>query len=165
LIIPVAQKGGMLICLVLFAGGLVACGDDENATRSGERQEPVQEGEKRSAEIPSVDRTAFYEIATVSGSLRLSAAPVALGQANRQHGTEELVTARHRLAALRPRDPQLARLTAKLRAALAVAIRPVHGLGAVRQAARRALHATDVINAGLRSYAARHPATAALIPE
>jgi hypothetical protein len=156
----------MLISLGVFAALLIGCGDGGSATRNGERQH-VEQGasQRRSAEIPHADRTAFYEIATVSGSLRLSAAPVALGQANRQHGTEELVTARHRLAALRPRDPQLARLTAKLRAALAVAIRPVHGLGAVRQAARRALHATDVINAGLRSYAARHPATAALIPE
>jgi hypothetical protein len=156
----------MLICLSVFAAHLLGCGDGGSATRNGERQH-VEGGasQRRSAEIPNVDRTAFYEIATVSGSLRLSAAPVALGQTDRPPASQELVTARHRLAALRPRDRQLARLRAKLRAALAVALRPVHGLGAVRQAARKALHATDVINAGLRSYAARHPATAALVPE
>jgi hypothetical protein len=90
---------------------------------------------------------------------------VALGRGERLQGRRDLVAAGHRLAALRPRDRQLAALRAKLRAALAAATRPVHRPGAVRRAARGALRATDLINAGLRSYAARHPATAALIPD
>jgi len=156
----------MLICLSLFAAHLVGCGDRGSATRNGERGH-VEQGasQSRSAEIPKADRTAFYAIATISGSLRLSAAPVALGQTDRPTDRAELVAARHRVGALRPRDRQLSTLRAKLGAALAVDLRPVHGLAAVRQAARGALHATDVINAGLRSYAAHHPATAALIPD
>jgi hypothetical protein len=156
----------MLICLSVFAAHLVGCGDGGTATPNGE-QGHVEQGtsQGRPAEIPKVDRTAFYEIATVSGSLRLSAAPVALGQTDRPTNRAELAAARSRVAALRPRDRQLSTLRAKLRAALAIDLRPVHGLAAIRQAARRALHATDVINAGLRSYSARHPATAALIPD
>jgi len=156
----------MLLCLSVFAAHLVGCGDGGSATRNGERPHAERgASQRRSAEIPHADRTAFYEIATVSGSLRLSAAPVALGQTDRPTNRAELAAARSRVAALRPRDRQLSTLRAKLRAALAIDLRPVHGLAAIRQAARRALHATDVINAGLRSYAARHPATAALIPE
>jgi hypothetical protein len=156
----------MLISLSVFGVHLVGCGDGGSATRNAERQH-VEGGasQTRSAEIPPADRAAFYGIATVSGSLRLSAAPVALGQTNRLRDREELVTARRQVAALRPRDRQLARLRAKLWVALAGAIRPVHGPGAARQAARRTLRATDDINAGLRIYAARHPATAALIPD
>jgi hypothetical protein len=156
----------MLVCLSVFAAHLVGCGDGGTATPNGERQQVEQGTSQRPpAEIPKLDRTAFYGIATVSGSLRLSAAPVALGQTDRPANRAELVAARHRVAALRPRDPQLSTLRAKLSAALAIDLRPVHGLAAIRQAARRALHATGVINAGLRSYAARHPATAALIPD
>ena len=159
-----AQRSGTLVCLSIFGAHLVACGDGGSATRNGARG---QQGasQRRSAEIPKADRTAFYEIATVSGSLRLSAAPVALGRTDRPTGRAELVAARKRLAGLRPRDQQLASLRVKLRTALAFALRPVHGLPAVRQSARRALEATDVINAGLRRYAERHPATAALIPD
>jgi hypothetical protein len=156
----------MLVCLSVLATHLVGCGDGGTATPNGERQQVEQGTSQRPpAEIPKLDRTAFYGIATVSGSLRLSAAPVALGQTDRPANRAELVAARHRVAALRSRDPQLSTLRAKLSAALAIDLRPVHGLAAIRQAARRALHATDVINAGLRSYAARHPATAALIPD
>lgn len=156
----------MLVCLSVFTAHLVACGGGGSATRSGERGRAEQgASQSRSAEIPKADRTAFYAIATISGSLRLSVAPVALGQTDRPTDRAELVAARHRLAALRPRDRQLSSLGAKLGAALAAAVHPLHGRGAVRLAARRALQATDNVNAGLRSYAARHPATAALIPD
>jgi hypothetical protein len=150
-----------LICLGLFAAHLVACGDGEKSTPSGH----VQRGESEARKIPAADRTAFYAVATVSGSLRLSVAPAAIGQAKRLHDTRGLVAARQRLAALRPRNRQLAVLRTKLRAALADAVQPIRGPDAVRRVARSALRATDLINAGLRSYVRRHPAAAALIPE
>jgi hypothetical protein len=150
---PVARNGAVAICLGVLAVNLLGCGGGKDS------------GQKGAPPIPSADRAAFYGIATTSGSLRASAAPAALGQASGLRGRAELVAARRRLAALHPPDRRLAALRVKLVAALGAAVRPVHGTGAARLAAREALRATDAINAGLRSYAARHPATAALIPD
>jgi hypothetical protein len=152
-----------LICVVALAASMPGCG--AGATRSAGQHPGKADGQQGTAQIPQADRSAFYGIATVSGTLRRIVAPVALGQAVGPADRDQLLNARRQLAALRPRDRQLAHLKVKLIAALTAVLRPAHGSGAVRRASRRALHSTDVINSGLHGYAASHPGTAALIPD
>lgn len=115
-------------------------------------------------ELPAADRSAYVEIASDSGVLRVATVRAALGLGDRID-RRSIGQARARLLELQPADGQLRRLRASLVAACAAATRPVRGRAAVRAVARGALAASDTVNAGLRRYAARHPAVAGLIPD
>jgi len=116
---------------------------------------------RETSAVPPADRSAYFEIATASGALRGSAAPVALGRAGRIHAGA-IEAARRRVAAAAPSDPQLAALKARLIAASSAAL---DQRADARRTAIGAVAATDSINAGLRRYAERHPAVAGLIPD
>jgi hypothetical protein len=144
---------------------LLACGGGSDAG-SPPRQQPAEDqGQAKSGHVPEADLGAFYGIATGSGTLRRGVAAAALGNTGRPYDTAELKAVRRRLAPLRPKDPTLTAMRAKLRAALTAAIHLPQGRSGLQQVARKALRATDAVNAGLQSYAARHPSTAALIPD
>jgi hypothetical protein len=131
-----------------------------------EARKQAGEGDSSAAQaIPAPDRVAYYGIATGSGTLRAVAAPLALGNAGARWDPASLQAARSRVQALRPRDPLLVRIKARLLAALSRAIATSRGAQGARKAARDALQDTDAINSGLHSYVHRHPQAAALVPD
>ena len=154
---------GFLLAFVALAAVMIGCGGGGNAPSAGGE---TDHSAGRSTRIPAADRTAFYTIATASGTLRRDAAPAALGQPGARLDRKELAALRGQVRAVRPRDPRLARLRTALAAALGAASRAPHGsAAALRVAAKRALQATDSINTGLDDYAALHPAVAGLVPD
>jgi len=109
--------------------------------------------------LPSADRGAYAEIQRSSGALRAAAVPVAYGSATRFVVADRLNAAAGQLSRARPRSPLLARL----RRTTLAALRRTASAGALDDAkakgiAKKAITEADRIDAGLRRYAASHPA-------
>jgi hypothetical protein len=146
------RRLGAPVITSLIAVALFGCGSHKAAKQ------------RTSPQLPAADRRAYVEIATDSGTLRVSVVRAALGR-SAAVDTAAIAAARRRLALARPRDALLARLKAQLVAACSEVIAHAGPHTGVQPAAKKALTATDKVNAGLRQYAARHPAVAGLIPD
>jgi hypothetical protein len=133
----------------------LACGsEDEDKTVPG--------AEVRPPRLPPVDKRAYRRIQQSSGDLRAAAIAVS-------YGSSEVVVADQLRADIRklenldPHDPLLKRLHRRALRALRSA--GSAGQGAAAQAAAAAAIAeADRIDAGLRRYAASHPAANELTP-
>jgi hypothetical protein len=151
--------------LVAVAVGLLAlpagCGgsDDEPDT-----PKPPPSANVPPPKLAARDSRAFREIQRSSGVLRAAVVPVTFGAAPRVVAAARLNAAAGRVAKLRPRDPLLRRL----RASVLDALRTTASEGAQRASAKRAARAAvgeaDRIDAGLRRYAASHPAANSIAP-
>lgn len=109
--------------------------------------------------LARADRLAYAEIDRSSGALRAAAVPVAYGSASRIVVADRLNAAAGALSRARPRNALLARLRASLLAALRRATSRVALNDAkAKGIARKAIAEADRIDAGLRRYAASHPA-------
>jgi hypothetical protein len=165
----------LTVALLLFAAlGVAACGGTKERSNTGERAAEKDRGggeeaerERLRSKINPADRTAFYQEATVSGLVREQAA-------NQRPGTKypaplsptRLDEASKRLHALRPRDPLLRALRARLLAAVADLHAAVGvGKSARERAAAKALAETTAVNRGLDRYTRHVPATTGLVPD
>lgn len=146
------RRLGALILAPLIALALLGCGSQKTGKQHA------------AAKLPALDRRAYLEIASDSGTLRVSVVRAALGQ-SAAVDTAAIADARRRLSLARPRDALLVRLKAQLLGACSEAISQTRSKAGTRRAARKALTATDKVNDGLRQYAARHPSVAGLIPD
>jgi len=149
------------------AGALIAgCGSTSHTEAGNGGGGGDEQGQANAlSKIPAADQAAFVQIATVIGTLRVRAAPVAIGKADRLASAAPLRDGRSRVAALRPRDPRLMRLRDQLIPALTRFIRAPTSGAAARRAARGAIADADRIEARLRRYARVQPAVGALIPD
>jgi hypothetical protein len=158
-----------LLALAVASAALVGCGGGGGSSETAETGSGAEEQEQGQAKalekVPASDQAAFIEIATVIGTLRVRAAPVAVGKSHRLTSAAPLRAGRSRLAALRPRDPRLARLRDRLIPALTKFIHAPTSRAAARRAAKSAIADADRIEAGLRRYARIQPAVGALIPD
>lgn len=111
------------------------------------------------------DTVAYIEIARASGTLRGSAAATAVAHTQHLAGRAAAASAARRVAMLRPGDAGLATLQRATRSALAAALAAGRDPRSQRAAALAAVSATDMINRGLRRYAARRPQLLALVPD
>ncbi len=136
---------------------LASCGGGSHVER---RAHGVGEEAARGAaeRLPTANRTAFYQLATVDGLVRARAVVA------RTHGPTSisptgLADAQQRLSILSPADPGLRALRGELAGALTGVIRK--GLGA----ARAALTVCDRVYIGLLRYQHTHPQVVGLIPD
>lgn len=172
---PRATRTALCAAAVSLAASPLACS-------SGHPHKPIAEphqatsheqpsGERDDADrrpqldkIPTVDRQAFIELATASGTLRAAGAPIALGRTAQRASLQALAVTQPRIAALRPRDPTLRQTRSLLLAAL-VKARGLRQKSPTRADGRRAIRDTDRLNRALRSYAQTHPAVGGLVPD
>jgi len=105
---------------------------------------------------------AFGRIQSASGALRAAAVPVAYG-ASPQSDASGLNRALRRLPGAEPQNVQLQRLKARTLAAINAILAADRG-AAAKAAATEAIAEADGIDAGLRRYAASHPAANEIQP-
>jgi hypothetical protein len=119
----------------------------------------------KSAEVPpprlaSRDKDAFRTIQTASGALRAAVVPAAYGSTNRIAAARLRASAR-KVRSIHPRNPLLRELRARMARALASA---ASADGEPKARATAAIAEADRIDAGLRRYAASHPAANEVAP-
>jgi hypothetical protein len=145
---------------------VAGCGDGSNeGSNEGSTSETSGPKPPRSAEVPpprlaSRDREAFAAIQTASGVLRAAVVAAAYGSANRIPA-HPLRGAARKLRSVHPRNPLLKQLRARTANALIAAASPSADSKAVAAAA---IAEADRIDAGLREYAASHPAANEVAP-
>jgi hypothetical protein len=145
---------------------VAGCGDgskdgskDGSTTETGSRKPP------RSAEVPpprlaSRDKRAFVTIQKASGALRAGVVAAAYGSTNRIPA-QRLRGAAGEVRSVHPRNALLKKLRARTAGALIAAATPGADSKAVATAA---IAEADRIDAGLREYAASHPAANEVAP-
>jgi hypothetical protein len=159
---PRSLLAGVAVALALAAasagcGGGSGDGKDATQTAPGAETPPPR--------LRTADRKAFAEIQRSSGVLRAAAVPVAYGAATRIVVKDRLNAATRALAADVPRDSLLRRLRSRaLRGLRAAASPKAHADRAARRIAAFAIAEADRIDAGLRRYAASHPAANEIAP-
>jgi hypothetical protein len=149
-------------CSILVSG--TGCGGSKHDS------EPVQRDSRkppRSAEIPpprlrAPDKKAYAVIQKTSGDLRAAAIPATYGS-TAGIATDQLSSDVRKLDAQKPRNSLLKRLLAETRSAVTAAIAQRSGAPA-RASAKAAIAEADRIDAGLRRYAASHPAANEITP-
>lgn len=139
------------------AAPLAGCGGSDDTAKTASQRSPG--AEVAPPPLAPDDRTAYNEIERSSGSLRAAAVPVAYGSAKRIVVADQLNAAATQLAQARPAD----RLLRRLRASTLLALRQAASAGArgdatAKRIAKSAIAEADRIDAGLRRYAASHPA-------
>jgi hypothetical protein len=143
---------------LLVAVGPVACGDDD----ADESQRAAPGAEVAPPRLSRSDREAFAEIQRASGALRAAAIAVAYGSAPRIAEPGRLRAVARELAAIVPRDSLLRRLRRRTIKALRTAASE-EGTPP-KDVAKAAIAEADRIDAGLRRYAASHPAANEIAP-
>jgi hypothetical protein len=142
------------VAIVAAAG----CGGSDRNKNAGTTK-TVPGAETPPPPLARADRLAYLEIQRSSGALRAAAVPVAYGGASRIVVTDRLNAGALALSRTRPRNVLLARLRASLVAALRRATsRGALNDGKAKGIAKKAIAEADRIDAGLRRYAALHPA-------
>ena len=141
---------------------LAGCGGSgDKDAQSASRRAP------RSAEVPpprlaAVDRRAYAVIQKASGDLRAAAIPVTYGSAA-QIPAGQLHSDLRRLDTLKPRNPLLKRLHAETARAV-TSLTAQRSASSAHASAKAAIAEADRIDAGLRRYAASHPAANEIAP-
>jgi hypothetical protein len=147
-----------LSLLVPVAG----CGDGskEGSTSGTSGPKPPRSAEVPPPRLASRDKEAFATIQTASGVLRAAVVAAAFGSTNRIPA-HRLRGAARELHSIHPRNPLLKGLRARTARALVAAASPSADPKAVATAA---IAEADRIDAGLRRYAASHPAANEVAP-
>ncbi len=154
----------MVVCVaglsMLTATG--GCGgSDHKTTTDGKRAAPG--AEVPPPRLPPSDRKAFKEIQRSAGALRAAVVPVAYGSAPIV-AVRPLDTSARRLKTVDPRDGLLRRLRTRTLKALRTAAAEGSQADKARQTATEAIAEADRVDAGLRQYAASHPAANEVAP-
>ena len=160
------------VVLVVFAGALWGCGSDHSSTRTARAPESTQRaggerGESEESEhgalrrLPARDRVAYFHLATAAGVLSEDASIQIASRKTPPHRRERLATLRRQVIGLRPADPLLRTMRARLLALIDRAI----AAGASRRSAYSQLTDAIAIVRGLERYARQHPAVSALVPD
>ena len=132
-------------------------GSDED--KSARTTETAPGAETPPPPLPTADRAAYVEIERSSGVLRAAAVPVAYGSASRIVVTDRLNAAATRLSRTHPRNALLTRLRRTTLAGLkAAASSDALDDSKAKRIAKRSIAEADRVDAGLRRYAADHPA-------
>jgi hypothetical protein len=137
-----------------------ACGDDN----ADEAKTAAPGAEVAPPRLVRADRKAFAEIQRSSGALRAAAIPVAYGSAPGIVAPGRLLAAARDVAAIVPRDSLLRRLRRRTIRALRTAASDGGTPEIAKDAANAAIAEADRIDAGLRRYAAAHPAANEIAP-
>jgi hypothetical protein len=104
---------------------------------------------------------AYFHLATAAGVLSEDASIQIASRKTPAHRRERLATLRQQVVGLRPADPLLRALRARLLALIDRAI----AAGASRRRASSQLTDAIAIVGGLERYARQHPAVSALVPD
>jgi hypothetical protein len=156
----------LIALLVAAALALVGCGGASDHESGEHDSGEADQGQEQALEkIPQADRIAFIGLGTAIGTLRVRAAPVAVGASPRLGPAAPLVRARSQVEELHPVDPRLARIRARLIPALTRFAGAPRAGAAARRAAMQAIAAADRIEPGLRAYSRTQPAIGGLIPD
>lgn len=150
----------MVSGLLVAAAPLAGCGgSDDGGTSSATATKPAPGAEVAPPPLATRDRRVYNEIQRSSGALRAAAVPVAYGAATRIVVADRLNAAARRLAVTHPRNSLLRRLRRTALAALGVAASDrAREDSSAKGIANAAIAEADRIDAGLRRYAASHPA-------
>jgi hypothetical protein len=153
----IAAVGLVPLALAVPLGCGSSSKKDESGTTKTTRTAPG--AETPPPPLPANDGQAYAEIQRDSGVLRAAAVPVAYGTASRIVVADRLNAAARTLTGVKPRNPLLVRLRRQTLAALGKAGSRA-GLDETKAKgiARKAIAEADRIDAGLRRYAALHPA-------
>jgi hypothetical protein len=144
---------------LLVAAWPAGCGGSDDDSNSATSTKTAPGAEVPPPPLRARDRNAFNEIQRSSGALRAAAVPVAYGSATRIVVADRLNAAARRVARTRPRDRLLARLRRTTLAALGkAASEPARADATSKQIANASIAEANRIDAGLRRYAALHPA-------
>jgi hypothetical protein len=148
------------VAAFVVAGFAAGCGGGSDDPSGANR--PAHGADVKPPRLPRPDRLAFGRIQSASGALRAAAVPVAYG-ASPQADASGLSRALRRLSRAEPQNAQLQRLKARTLAAINAVLGASRGAPA-KAAAIEAIAETDRIDAGLRRYAASHPAANEIQP-
>lgn len=160
------------VVLVLLAGVLWGCGSDHPSRQrarapaatpgaGAERGESEQGQGEALRRLPPRDRLAYFHLATAAGVLSEDASIQLAARKTPAHRHERLAKLRQQVVMLRPADPLLRALRARL---LALVDRAVAARAGPRSASRQLTDAIAIVH-GLEGYARRHPAVSALVPD
>jgi hypothetical protein len=133
--------------------------------RTGEARSETEELQRALLSIPHADRRAFIQIGIATGDLNGAASLLSVNGIVRRRDTIALRRLRPRVARLRPRDRQLARLRARLLIALDREIRARRNPSSASRYVAGILAIVHQISYGLKRYEASHPTIRALIPD
>jgi hypothetical protein len=150
----IAGVTGLLI-LILVSG----CGGGENQSRTTRAPRSADVAPPR---LSAADEKAYPDIQKTSGDLRAAAIPVTYRSAAAIASAQLSADVRE-LRAVKPQDALLRRLRRSALKAVSVAISQPRG-ASVKAAAAAAIAEADRIDAGLRRYAASHPAANEIAP-
>jgi hypothetical protein len=142
------------VAVVAITGPVAGCGGGSDDSNDAKR--PAPGAEVKPPRLPSLDRRAFGRIQSASGALRAAAIPVAYGASEVVDGAA-IGRAKRRVRDTQPRNPQLRELRASTLDALDAFSSATQG-AAAKAVANEAIAEADRIDAGLRRYAASHPA-------
>jgi hypothetical protein len=146
-----------------LAGSALGCGGGSDDGDQSAKTAPGAETPPPA--LRTADRKAFAEIQRSSGVLRAAAIPVAYGAAPRIVVADRLNVASRALARDVPRNALLRRLRrTALRGLRATASPAAQREATAKAIAESAIAEADRIDAGLRRYAASHPAANELPP-
>jgi hypothetical protein len=148
------------VAALLIAGPLAGCGGSDD---SGDAKQAPRSAEVPPPRLGNTDRKAYARILRSSGALRAAAVPVAYGAAPRI-ATDQLNPAIGKLAATHPRNPSLRRLRLSILSALRAAVSGGAQGESAKAIATQAIAEADRTDAGLRRYAASHPAANEIAP-
>jgi hypothetical protein len=138
--------------------------DGQQGERAGEAGGETEEQQRALLSIPHADRRAFVQIGVATGDLNGAVSLLAVKGVARRSDTIALRRLRPRVASLRPRDRQLARLRVRLLGALDREIRARRNPSARRSVAGT-LATVNQISSGLKRYEASHPTIRVLVPD
>ena len=147
------------VAAVALAGFAPACGGGSEDTSANR---PAHGPDVRPPRLARPDRLAFGRIQSASGALRAAAVPAAYGASPRVDAAP-LSRASRRLSGADPQNERLQRLKARTLVAINAALVPGQG-AAAKATATEAIAEADRIDAGLRRYAASHPAANEIQP-
>ena len=153
------HRAAVLALTGLAIAAPAGCGSDDDTDTNAGTTKTAPGAEVPPPPLARGDDHAYSELERSSGALRAAAVPVAYGSASRIVVADRLKAAARRLSATRPSSKALARLRRTTLAALRLA----YSEGAVDDSkakgiAKRSIAEADRIDAGLRRYAASHPA-------
>jgi hypothetical protein len=153
------------IGVLLVAGPLSSCGGSADKSTSSETNRAVPGAEARPPRLSRPDRKAVRDIQKSSGDLRAAVTPVAYGSSNQILAKNQLSADISSLNSSKPRNSLLRRLRTRALHALqsAVSSSP-HQSVPPKDVATAAIAEADRIDAGLRRYAASHPAANEIAP-
>ncbi|HEY8866087.1 MAG TPA: hypothetical protein VIM22_04080 [Solirubrobacteraceae bacterium] len=158
------MRRALACALALSLLGSAGCGGrsrerDRGEAAGGEQARELRERGDQLKGVPTVDRSAYYEIATAAGLLRARSALVAGGRRVDGRLAAQVHAAGHLVDRTRPRDRALGALRARIAPILRRRAPPTPA------AARRELAFVDSLTAALDRFVRGNPGYTALQPD